>query len=229
MKQELVLVLAFFVYKIFAFVNDLSNGGFMNFNESETKKNLAKSYAAECQAGARYQFMATMAQNEGLVYVKDTMKLIAKNEMAHAKLFYDYIVENCGDKCLAKFEADFPYVNSSLETSLKAEAEIEQQEFDTIYPTFAEVAKKEGFSDIAKSFLEVAKVEQSHAEMLKYLNKGYKGKNLYKSRMKRIFKCSNCGHFECKTEGWKKCPLCSLEQGYIAIDFSSIIEDCAKQ
>ena len=68
----------------------------MNFNDSRTKVNLARSFAAECQAGARYQFMATMAQSESLVYIKDTMKMIAKNEMAHAKLFYDYIIENGG-------------------------------------------------------------------------------------------------------------------------------------
>ena len=75
----------------------------MNFNKSKTKQNLAKAFAAECQAGARYQFMATQAQNEKLIYVKDTMKQIAKNEMAHAKLFYDYIVQNCGEECKVEF------------------------------------------------------------------------------------------------------------------------------
>jgi len=199
----------------------------MKFNESKTKQNLAKSFAAECQAGARYQFMATQAQNEKLVYIKDTMKMIAKNEMAHAKLFYDYILENCGEKCEVKFEADYPYVCPSLETSLEEEAKIEQEEFEKLYPDFAKTAKDEGFDDIAKSFEEVAKVEKSHSEILKFLTKNYKNNSLYKSRMKKVFKCSNCGHLECETEGWKKCPLCSLEQGYIAIDFSEILQKCA--
>ena len=30
----------------------------MNFQDSKTKENLARSFAAECQEGARYQFMA---------------------------------------------------------------------------------------------------------------------------------------------------------------------------
>ena len=90
-----------------------------------------------------------------------------------------------------------------------------------------ENAKDEGFDDIAKSFEEVAKVEKSHSEILKFLTKNYKNNSLYKSRMKKVFKCSNCGHLECETEGWKKCPLCSLEQGYIAIDFSEILQKCA--
>lgn len=196
----------------------------MNFNESQTKVNLARSFAAECQAGARYQFMATMAQNEMLVYIKDTLKMIAKNEMAHAKLFYDYIVENGGD-CKVRLEADYPYVNATLENSLCMEMQIEQEEFDSIYPEFAKTARDEGFDDIADSFELVARVERTHADMLDLLCEGYKNKSLYKSKTKRLFKCSNCGHFDYLTENWKECPLCSLEKGYIAIDFSSIFEN----
>ena len=199
----------------------------MKFNESQTKQNLAKSFAAECQAGARYQFMATQAQNEQLVYVKDTLKQIAKNEMAHAKLFYDYIVEKCGDECTVEFEADYPYVDPKLEVSLEKEAEIEREEFENLYPEFAKIAREEGFDDIAESYEEVAKVEQTHSEMLNLITKGYKNNNMYSSRTKKLLKCSNCGHIECKTEPWKKCPLCSLEQGYIAIDFSEILQKCA--
>ena len=199
----------------------------MNFNESQTKENLAKSFAAECQAGARYQFMATMAQTEMLVYIKDTMKMIAKNEMAHAKLFYDYIVEK-GGECKVQIEADYPYVNSNLESSLCQEMKIEQEEFDTIYPEFAAVAREEGFEDIAESFDLVARVEKTHAEILNLLCEGYRNKSLYRSTSKRLFKCSNCGHYDYLTENWKECPLCSLEKGYIAIDFSEVYQKNSK-
>lgn len=198
----------------------------MNFKESETKQNLARSFAAECQAGARYQFMATKAQNEKLVYIKDTMKLLAKNEMAHAKLFYDYIIDKCGKQCEVELAADYPYVDACLETSLQAEAEIEKEEFDKIYPRFAETARKEGFEDIAKSFELVAKVEKSHSEILKKLYKEYTANSLYNYKSKTILRCSNCGHLEYGTSGWKKCPLCSLEQGYIAIDFNDVFSKC---
>ena len=196
----------------------------MNFNESQTKLNLAKSFAAECQAGARYQFMATQAQMEMLVYIKDTLKMIAKNEMAHAKLFYDYIVEKGGENKI-EIDADYPYVKADLESSLCNEMQIEQEEFDTIYPEFASIAREEGFDAIADSFELVARVEKTHAEMLDLLCEGYKNKSLYKSKIERLFKCSNCGHFDYLTESWKECPLCSLEKGYIAIDFSEIFEN----
>lgn len=199
----------------------------MKFNESLTKQNLAKSFAAECQAGARYQFMATQAQNEELFFVKDTLKLIAKNEMAHAKLFYDYIVENSGEKCEVEFNADFPYIDPSLQNSLKEEARIEREEFDSIYPEFAKIAREEGFKEIAESYELVAEVEKSHAEMLNKILIGYEKKNMYKSRSKTLYKCSNCGHYDCLTEGWKTCPVCSLPEGYIAIDFADVFDKCS--
>lgn len=200
----------------------------MNFNESQTKVNLAKSFAAECQAGARYQFMATQAQMEQLVYVKDTMKMIAKNEMAHAKLFYDYIVEKSGE-CVVDLHADYPYVEPSLEKSLCAEMQIEQEEFDTLYPEFARIAREEGFKDIAESFELVAKVEKTHANILEVICEGYKKKSLYKGKVKRMLKCSNCGHLAEQAEGWQECPLCSLNQGYITLDFTEAFEKALKE
>lgn len=197
----------------------------MNFNDSKTKVNLAKAYAAECQAGARYQFMATQAQSLGFVYLKDTMKMIAKNEMAHAKLFYDYIVDNCGEECKVCIDADYPYVKPELEISLENEANIEREEFELLYPEFARVARDEGFDDVAESFEIVAKVEKTHAGILDMLKKMYDKESLYKRKNKTLFKCSNCGHIDSLTEGWEKCPLCSLGQGYIAIDYSQVFED----
>ena len=198
----------------------------MDFNNSKTKQNLAHAFAAECQAGARYQFMATQAQNEQLVFIKDMLKMLAKNEMAHAKLFYDYILENSDSNCEVNISADYPYIEPALADSLKAEVEIELDEFKNLYPGFAEVAKEEGFDDIANSFLVVSKVEKTHAEMLKKLAKDYEKDSLYKNRQKVLMKCSNCGHIDLKSSGWEQCPLCSLGQGYIEINFSEILNKC---
>lgn len=198
----------------------------MKFENSKTKQNLARAFAAECQAGARYQFMATQAQMEKLVFIKDTMKMLAKNEMAHAKVFYDYIVTNGGDECKVEYSADYPFVQPTLDVSLKNEAQIERDEFKKIYPEFARIAEEEGFKDIAKSFRLVAKTEEIHAGILNKLYKGYTEKSLYKSKTKKVYKCSNCGHTEYASEGWKNCPLCGAPEGYIMIDFSEINTDC---
>lgn len=201
----------------------------MDFNSSKTKENLARAFAAECQAGARYQFMATQAQTESLLYVKDTMKLLAKNEMAHAKLFYDYIAEKCKGACKVKIAADYPFVAEGLENSLEQETDIEREEFEKIYPNFAKEAEAEGYADIAKSFTLVAEVEKTHAGILSMIYKGYKNGTLYSYQSKTLCRCSNCGHIEYAKQGWKKCPLCNFEQGAIMLNFSAVLQNCLQE
>ena len=99
----------------------------MNFNESTTKTNLARSFAAECQAGARYQFMSKLALQDQQKFISDTLKTLAKNEMAHAKAFYDLILQNSGGsvKNIA-IEAGYPFGAPQLSTSLLEESRVEE-------------------------------------------------------------------------------------------------------
>ncbi len=153
------------------------------------------------------------------------MKLLAKNEMAHAKLFYDYIADKCQDVCKVEIEADYPFVYNNLATALKEGSKIEKEEFDDIYPHFAKVARDEGFEDIAKSYELVAAVEQTHSKILNYIYEKYTSKSLYKHKLKMVLKCSNCGHIDYLSDGWKKCPLCNFDQGAIALDYSCLLEE----
>lgn len=191
----------------------------MNFNDSTTKTNLARSFSAECQAGARYQFMSKLALQEQMKFLSDTMKTLAKNEMAHAKIFYDYIIQNGGDKIKnIPIEAGYPFPKPDLKTSLLEEAQIELSEADNIYPSFARIAKDEGFADIAKSFEKIAKVEETHHKILKYLGELFSSNKLYKRAKETEWKCSSCGFVQISKEGFKECSLCHLPQGYIIID-----------
>lgn len=192
----------------------------MEFNESVTKKNLARSFAAECQAGARYQFMSKCALADQQKFISDTMKTLAKNEMAHAKAFYDHILDlGGGSSKNISIEAGYPFEMPDISSSLLEESKIEEAEANNIYPSFARIAKDEGFADVAKTFQMVADVEATHHQILKYLGSLYKSKKMYKREKPTEWKCSNCGHVEIAKEGFKTCPLCKLPQGYTIIDF----------
>ena len=56
-----------------------------------------------------------------------------------------------------------------------------------------------------------------------HLKSLYKSGKMYESKSKRVLRCSNCGHLEYKTQAWETCPLCSLGQGYIVLDYNKVI------
>ena len=68
----------------------------MDFQQSKTKENLARSFASECMEGARYQFLAKMAQQQGYEYLSNLVRTIAHNEMAHAQQFFNKSNEHGG-------------------------------------------------------------------------------------------------------------------------------------
>ena len=152
----------------------------MNFNESTTKINLARAFAGECQEGARYQFMSKIAIQDQMQFLSDTLKTLAKNEMAHAKVFYDYIIQYSeGNVRNIPIEAGFPFEMPDLKTSLAEEYQNEVSEAQNIYPSFARIAKDEGFKDIAKSFSMIAEVESSPVAILFSILQPFKQLLLY--------------------------------------------------
>lgn len=193
----------------------------MDFQQSKTKENLARSFAAECQEGARYQFMAKMAQQEGYQYMSMLIRTLAHNEMAHAQQFFNKIVELGGNMTQnIEITAGYPFKSGELLEVLKNEANNEHMSAESIYPSFADVARDEGFNDVANLFDMVSKVELTHERTLNKLHDSLKRKCLYKCNEEHAFKCDECGTIILNKCAPKTCPLCNMGQGYFRIDFS---------
>ena len=45
-----------------------------------------------------------------------------------------------------------------------------------------------------------------------------KNNKLYNKDIETLWKCLNCGHEETLKKAWKKCPLCTKDQGYVKIN-----------
>ena len=174
----------------------------MDFQQSKTKENLARSFASECMEGARYQFLAKMAQQQGYEYLSNLVRIIANIEI----------------------KAGYPFKQGAdLCETLKLESHNEEMSAETIYPSFADIARDEGFKDVAELFDMVAKVEKTHQRTLEKLAEGLKCNCLYKCNCgEACFKCDECGTIIEGKQAPKKCPLCDMEQGYYRIDFSLI-------
>ncbi len=187
----------------------------MQFENTETFKNLARAFAGECQAGMRYQMVAKLAMKEKLKTLADAVRTIAKNETLHATQFFNKIIEKTGSRENIVIDAGYPFHIGTLAESLKFSAMDEKSETEDIYPAFAVTAKEEGFEDVAALFKLVAEVEAQHKIVFQYLHDGVRNGTLYKSEKPVLWICSECGHMHVATEAWKVCPLCKAEQGYV--------------
>ncbi len=189
----------------------------MQFEKTETFKNLARSFAGECQAGMRYQMIAKLAMKEKLKTLADTIRSIAKNETLHATQFFNKIIENAGSKENILLDAGYPFHAGTLEEGLNFAANDERTETEEIYPAFAEIAEKEGFKDIAALYKLVGAVEERHKIVFQYLHEAVKNGTLYTCDHPVMWVCSDCGHAHVSTSAWKVCPLCKAEQGYVEL------------
>ena len=189
----------------------------MQFENTETYKNLARSFAGECQAGMRYQMIAKLAMQEKLKTLSDAIKTIAKNETLHATQFFNKMIEKTGSRDNVKFDAGYPFHAGTLAEGLKFASMDENDEAESIYPTFAEIARKEGFEDIARLYTMIADVESQHKVIFSYLCEAVQNDTLFKSEKPMLWICSECGYMHVGTEAWKVCPLCKAGQGYVEL------------
>jgi rubrerythrin len=185
----------------------------MELKGSKTEKNLLKSFAGESQARTRYTFFASAAKKEGYEQISAIFTETSDNEKEHAELFFKYL--KGGD---VEITAAYPAgVIGTTAENLKAAAEGEKMEWGTLYPDFAEVAEKEGFTEIAKTFRMIGKVEEKHERRyLKLLANVNQGKVFKKDKV-IMWKCRNCGHVHEGNEAPEKCPVCDHTRSYFEV------------
>ena len=106
--------------------------------------------------------MAKMAQQEGYQYMSMLIRTLAHNEMAHAQQFFNKIVELGGNQTQnIDISAGYPFKSGQLLDVLKNEAENERMSAESIYPKFADIARDEGFEDVAELAKRTAKEDKA--------------------------------------------------------------------
>ncbi|MFW6119877.1 MAG: rubrerythrin [Petrotogales bacterium] len=180
---------------------------------TETEKNLLAAFAGESQARNRYSYFASKAKKEGFEQIAGIFTETADNEREHAEVFFKYLK---GD--MVEITAEYPAgVIGSTAENLLAAAEGEKMEWGTLYPNFAVTAEQEGFSEIASSFREIAKVESYHERRYRKLLENVKKGRVFKREKVTKWKCRNCGYVYEGKEPPKKCPACKHPQSYYEI------------
>ena len=174
----------------------------MELKGSRTEKNLQAAFAGESQARNKYTYFASKAKKEGFEQIAAIFLETAENEKEHAKMWFKYL--------------EGGEVKSTAE-NLKAAAEGENYEHTEMYKEFAQVAREEGFLEIAAKFELVGKIEAEHEKRYLALLDKVKGGKVYIAPDVVVWKCRNCGHIHIGKEAPKVCPACAHPQSYFEL------------
>ena len=174
----------------------------MELKGSKTEKNLQAAFAGESQARNKYTFFAEKARKEGYEQIADIFEETARNEKAHAELWFKFL--NGGE------------IGTTAE-NLKAAAGGENYEWTDMYVDFAKTAKEEGFARIAKLFEMVGAIEKQHeARYLKLLDNVNK-ELVFSKDGDTIWQCQVCGHIVVGKKAPGAFPVCGAPQSFFEV------------
>ena len=181
-----------------------------SINGTRTEKNLLTAFAGESQARNRYTFFASVAKKEGYEQIASIFTETAGNEKEHAEVFFNYL-EGGDVEIVAAYPAG---IVGNTKANLEAAAAGEKLEWSEIYKSFELIAREEGFLDIAKSFKEIAEVEEFHEGRYRKLAKNIARGEVFKKKTVVKWHCINCGYIHEGKEAPKECPACKHAQSY---------------
>lgn len=180
---------------------------------TQTEKNLVTAFAGESQARNRYSYFASKATKDGFVQIADVFEETANQEKEHAKRLFKFL-EGGEVEIQASFSAG---VIGSTAENLEEAAGGEHYELESMYPDFAEIARKEGFEDIAAVFEGIAVAEKQHKKRYLGLLENVKNNTVFKKANKVVWICRNCGYLHEGEEAPMTCPVCTHPQAYFEL------------
>ena len=171
-----------------------------------TLVNLMKAFAGESQARNKYEYFAKVAQKEGYRDIAEHFQRAANNEKVHAKL--ELALHN---RMVNDSEDSFGNTAENLQYAIDGES----YENITMYPDFAAIAKEEGYSEAARLFTGIGKIEVEHENMFKMLLERLEaGAEHLSEDEEEAWICEVCGHVHYGKKALKVCPVCKHPQEY---------------
>lgn len=181
---------------------------------TRTEKNILTAFAGESQARNRYTFFASQAKKEGYVQIAKLFEETAEQEKEHAKRLFKFLE---GGMSSINVEASFPAgIIGDTAENLVAAANGEKEEYTEMYPTFAKIAREEGFEEIAKTMGAIAVAEKHHEERYLSMLKELQEDSMFKKSERIIWECLNCGYLHIGEMAPERCPACDHPQAYFA-------------
>ncbi len=180
---------------------------------TQTEKNLLLAFAGESQARNRYTYFASAARKEGFVQISAIFAETAEQEKAHAKRFFKFL-EGGDVEVTAAFPAG---VIGTTAENLLASADGENHEWTDLYPSFAAVAREEGFEAVAMTFEAISVAEKQHEKQYRDLLANVEAGSVFKKDEAQTWRCRNCGYVHEGEEAPQACPACVHPQAHFEV------------
>ena len=178
-----------------------------------TAANLLRAFAGESQARNRYTFFASQAKKEGFMQIADIFSETADQEKEHAERFFKFLP---GGEL--EIRAAFPAgVIGNTAENLAAAAAGEYDEWNNLYPSFAETARDEGFNDVARCFDFICVSERQHERRYRALLKNVTSGIVFEREREVMWRCRNCGYLHYGKSVPELCPACQHAKGYFEL------------
>lgn len=181
---------------------------------TETQKNLLKAFAGESQARNRYTYYASKAKQEGYVQMAYIFEETANQEKEHAKRLFKFLETGEELEITAAFPAGT--IGDTVQ-NLEASAQGENYEHTSMYPEFAETARKEGFNEIAAVFMAIAVAEKQHEKRFLDLKANIENNKVFKRDEAVTWRCRNCGYLHDGNEPPELCPACAHKKDHFEL------------
>jgi rubrerythrin len=169
----------------------------MELKGSKTEANLRSAISGEAQAAVLYEFFAKRAKKDGFEEVADIFWETSENEKAHAEIYWKLL------SCIG-----------TTDQNLFSAVASEKHENSVMYPSFAQIARDEGFAEIAKIFEEVGKIESAHENRFQKKALEIQNGAVFSKGMETEWICLNCGHRHKGANAPEICEVCSHPKAY---------------
>ncbi len=180
---------------------------------SKTERNILTAFAGESQARNRYNYYASKARDEGFMQISAVFEETANQEKEHAKRLFKLL--QGGE---VEIQAAFPAgVIGTTAENLREAAGGENHEWTDMYPSFAEVAREEGFDEIAAILDAIAVAEKQHEKRYSALLSNVESGTVFKKDESISWVCRNCGYRHEGKEAPEVCPACNHPQAYFEV------------
>ncbi|MFX1315451.1 MAG: ferritin family protein [Promethearchaeota archaeon] len=184
----------------------------------KTSKNLMAAFIKESQISIRYELFANVAKKEKFFFISRIFEEFANQEKEYAKWNYIMLQQVKKDESIENLliEIQNPTTYGTTLQNLKSAINEEENDWQEIYPNFANTADKEGYHNIATRLRQIGKTRKDHSLRFKMLLDLVKDKIVFSNNKITFWKCMECG-YEVAIDNIPNdfnCPLCGHLRSY---------------